>query len=104
MGSGLGDWSGASKAWESTYTKLMMTPKTMDCRAVQAEDPQGFQSTLFQVPPTDPRPHKPCIAHLTEGREAERCCLDQMAIFEDIDQVLTKGSAPRHMHNGHTVL
>lgn len=27
-----------------------------------------------------------------------------MAIFEDIDQILTEGSAPRHMDNGHTVL
>lgn len=82
----------------------MMTPKTMDCRAVQAEDTQGFQSTLAQVPPTDPRPPKPCLAHLTEGREVKRCCLDQMAIFVDTDQVLTEESAPRHMHNGHTVL
>lgn len=27
-----------------------------------------------------------------------------MAIFEDIDQVLTEGTAPRYMHDGHTVL
>lgn len=27
-----------------------------------------------------------------------------MAIFEDIDQILTEGSAPGHMHNGHAVL
>ena len=45
-----------------------------------------------------------CLAYLTEGGKAKRYCLDQMAIFEDIDQVLTEGSAPGHMHNGHAVL
>lgn len=45
-----------------------------------------------------------CLAYLTEGGEAKRYCLDQMAIFEDTDQVLTEGSAPGHMHNGHAVL
>lgn len=93
-----------SKAWDATYIQLMMTPKTMDFRAVQAEDTQGVQSTPIQVPPTDPRPPKPCLAHLTQGGEAKKCCLDQLAIFEDIDLVLTEGSAPRHVHNGHTVL
>lgn len=27
-----------------------------------------------------------------------------MAVFEDVDQILAEGSAPRHVHNGHGVL
>lgn len=55
-------------------------------------------------PPSYPNLPKPCLAHLTKGRAAKGCRLDQMAVFVDMHQVLAEGPAPGHMDYGHTVL
>lgn len=65
---------------------------------------RGPRLLPVQVPPALQGLPKPCLAHLTEGRAAEGCCLDEIAIFVDGDEVLAEEPAPRHVDNGHTVL
>lgn len=70
----------------------------------EGKETQGLQVHPCPSPPSYLNLPKPHLAHLIKGGAAKGCCLDQMAIFVDINQVLAEGPAPRHMDNGHTVL
>lgn len=82
--------------------KAAQTPEAEACGV--GEGKQGLQGPPCPRLPSYPKLPKPRLAHLTKGRAAKGCCLDQMAVFVDVDQVLAEGPAPGHVDYGHTVL
>lgn len=82
--------------------KAAQTPEAEACGVGGGK--QGLQGPPCPRLPSYPNLPKPRLAHLTKGRAAKGCCLDQMAVFVDMDQVLAEGPAAGHMDYGHTVL